>query len=527
MTLDVFLSGFVFVAVAASLVYGLVRSSREKRIYYCILMTALALRVGVVFLLQYSDLVPEKYFDDTARYLRVADEVFRGDLDEYSGYPEVFRNFVMLIAGVYFVLGPVPLTVQIFSALAGMLIVRNIYLATEDLAGRRAALLTAGLWAVLPSFVFVTAQPSRDTVVILMLTMIIRWMIGIERGGERRVVLKSGGCVLLAFGLCLFRAHQMIFVVGALAIAGLSTFGWDRGKPPLTFWCLRGIGVSVVLISGLLFFAGSNCFWDLRYALYGMDRTFAGSLSASRLSFVYPGNFKKLHKQTVAKLQSEPEYKKVLRNKKAAEESFRAAKGELEAMQKKGAQESAIFEMKRKVGAAKNVLEKASNDFRSLIDGWRLTKDIPEKIRSKKSLAGPDDGTKLIFADAVDISYLDFALRLPLRVGVFLLSPLPWQSNTAFLKVAVAENLIFYLFLIAGVAGIRAMGRSRLGMARFVLAYIFVSLTAYGLTSGNVGTAYRHRMQFVWLLFIPGSVYLGLLFSVWVDKIKRLPCPSA
>ena len=513
--------------MAASLVYGLVRSSPEKRIYYGILLAAFALRVGVVLLLQYSGLIPEKYFDDTARYLRVADEVFRGDLDEYSSYPEVFRNFVMLIAGVYFVVGPVPLTVQIFSALAGMLIVRNIYLATEDLAGCRAALLTAGLWAVLPSFVFVTAQSSRDTAVILMLTMIIRWMIGIERGEERRVVLKSGGCVLLAFGLCLFRAHQMIFVVASLAVGGLATFGWDRDKSRLTFWCLRGMGVSVVLVSWLLFLAGSHCFAELRYALYGMDKTFAGSLSASRLSFVHPENFKKLHKQTISKLQAKPEYKKVMEDKKAAEENYWAAKSEFEALQKKGAQNMIIFEMKEKMEAAKKDFERADENFKSLISEWRLTRDMKDIMTSKKFQAGPDDGTKLIFSDIVDTSYLDFALRFPLRMGVFLLSPLPWQSNSVFLKVAVAENLIFYLFLAAGVAGIRAMGHSRLGMSRFILAYILVSLAAYGLTSGNVGTAYRHRMQFIWLLFIPGSVYLASRFSALLDRMKRLSRPSA
>ena len=71
------------------------------------------------------------------------------------------------------------------------------------------------------------------------------------------------------------------------------------------------------------------------------------------------------------------------------------------------------------------------------------------------------------------------------------------------------------------------MGWTQLGMVRFILAYIFVSLVAYGLTSGNVGTAYRHRMQFVWLLFIPGSIYLVSFFSLWAAKIKWLSGPDA
>ena len=328
--MDVFLSILVLVAVVAYIFSGLMRSSPEKRIYFIILLVALVLRVGVVFLLQYFDLIPEKYFDDTARYLRVAEEVFRGDFNEYKGYPEVFRNFVMLIASIYFVLGPVPLTVQILSALLGVLIIQNIYFSTKYLAGTKAALLTAGIWAILPSFVFVTGQPSRDTVVILMLTTIIRWMIGIEKGNERRVVLKCGGCVLLAFGLCLFRAHQMIFIVGSLAAAGMATFGWDRRKPRLTFWCMRAMGVSVILISGFLFLIGSYCFANLRYALYGMDKTFTGSLSASRLSFVYPENFNKLHAQTTLGLKAEPEYKRAIENKNDAENKYQTANGELQ-----------------------------------------------------------------------------------------------------------------------------------------------------------------------------------------------------
>lgn len=76
------------------------------------------------------------------------------------------------------------------------------------------------------------------------------------------------------------------------------------------------------------------------------------------------------------------------------------------------------------------------------------------------------------------------------------------------------QALIFYLFLVAGTFWIPRLFRSRLGIAGFALAYLFISLVVYGLAEGNIGTAYRHRTEFVWLLFIPGAAYL-------TDRLKR------
>ncbi len=128
-----------------------------------------------------------------------------------------------------------------------------------------------------------------------------------------------------------------------------------------------------------------------------------------------------------------------------------------------------------------------------------------------------------MFAHKNDLSWDVFLIRLPLRVVVYLLSPFPWQTQTGFLKVAVLENLVFYFFLLAGLLSVPALFRSRSGWSHFVLAYIFLSLIAYGLAQGNLGTGYRHRMQFVWLFFIPGAIYLSEKFGQWKGGLQEEP----
>jgi len=125
-----------------------------------------------------------------------------------------------------------------------------------------------------------------------------------------------------------------------------------------------------------------------------------------------------------------------------------------------------------------------------------------------------DVGTTVKMAPKPDHSLGQFLTRIPLRIGEFLLSPFPWQHQTSFLKVAIAENLVFYGFLIFCALWVIALPRLEFHGIRFVLLFFGVSALAHGIIEVNVGTAYRHRMQFIWLAFIPGAAYLTAHFSV-------------
>jgi len=82
-----------------------------------------------------------------------------------------------------------------------------------------------------------------------------------------------------------------------------------------------------------------------------------------------------------------------------------------------------------------------------------------------------DVGTTVKMAPKPDHSLGQFLTRIPLRIGEFLLSPFPWQHQTSFLKVAIAENLVFYGFLIFCALWLIALPRLEFHGIRFVLFF--------------------------------------------------------
>lgn len=90
---------------------------------------------------------------------------------------------------------------------------------------------------------------------------------------------------------------------------------------------------------------------------------------------------------------------------------------------------------------------------------------------------------------------------LPTGVTVVALRPWPWESLSASLgiRLARAETLLWYPLLLLALVGVPAIARHRRTLAFPVIAGGAI-LVMYGLTEGNLGTAYRHRGEFVWVV---------------------------
>jgi hypothetical protein len=91
---------------------------------------------------------------------------------------------------------------------------------------------------------------------------------------------------------------------------------------------------------------------------------------------------------------------------------------------------------------------------------------------------------------------------LPRGLTVILFRPYPWEAPTTSsfgLRLARAEALIWYplvLLSLVGVWGARRYWRVLL----FPVAVALGTLFMYALTEGNLGTAYRHRGEAVWVI---------------------------
>ena len=105
---------------------------------------------------------------------------------------------------------------------------------------------------------------------------------------------------------------------------------------------------------------------------------------------------------------------------------------------------------------------------------------------------------------------------LPTGVSVVALRPWPWESSDGSVGVTLAriEALVWYPLLLLALVGLGAAWRMRRALAFPVLCGGAV-LAMYGLTEGNLGTAYRHRGELVWALVLLATVGIERCWRWW------------
>jgi hypothetical protein len=111
----------------------------------------------------------------------------------------------------------------------------------------------------------------------------------------------------------------------------------------------------------------------------------------------------------------------------------------------------------------------------------------------------PADGHDVTSDDDVtgELSYL------PKGLAVVALRPWPWESSGGGVGVALArvEALAWYPLVALALFGLGGAWRRRQALAFPILSGCAV-LVMYGLTEGNLGTAYRHRGELVWAVVL-------------------------
>jgi len=416
-------------------------------VFYVILGLSFLLRGGIALIVNYTELIPNKYILDSDYYQWLAIRIFEGKTI-FPVVPVVW-NYAWLLSRLYYYFGVVPLAAHMISAALGVVVVRNIYRTTELIAGSTAGILVAAIWAVLPSVVLVTSLTTRDPIILFSVTTLCYWMVKFESGKAKSLILLGIGILLFATTMCFFRTHQMVYILTSIGAAGAVTFGWNRKKPRRVLLGVRILAGVAILIFSFMVIGRSGCTVDIRKVM-NSKLPFFTTTSAIRAKLIHP---------------------------------------------KKTKPYSASF-----ASPVVDVLSRA--------------------LAISSGLRKGNSGTKYWISDASDRLNWSLAYRLPLRSVIYVLSPFPWQVESTFLKVAVAENLIFYVFLIAGAFWLPYFYRARFEMAHFIVIYIFLSIFMYGLLQGNIGTGYRHRMQFIWILFIPGAAFFAGYIDRWMDRKK-------
>lgn len=125
-----------------------------------------------------------------------------------------------------------------------------------------------------------------------------------------------------------------------------------------------------------------------------------------------------------------------------------------------------------------------------------------EALNSQRQ--GMTAGAESAYYEDVDISTPGKAFAfLPIGMTFFLFAPFPWMLRNFRQLITMPEMVVWwYLALRYLIPGIREGLRLRAGHTTTICSVALLSIMAYGLVEGNVGTAYRHRAQVLPLLLI-------------------------
>jgi 4-amino-4-deoxy-L-arabinose transferase-like glycosyltransferase len=121
------------------------------------------------------------------------------------------------------------------------------------------------------------------------------------------------------------------------------------------------------------------------------------------------------------------------------------------------------------------------------------------------------------YGQDVDISTPGGALGfLPVGVATLLLAPFPWQMTSFRTLIAAPEAVAWWCLFPATIRGIVFVVRRKFGATSPLLLFMIALTCVYGISQGNVGSAYRQRAQIFVFLFIFTAV------GWYVKKCRRL-----
>jgi len=405
------------------------------------------------------------FFDD-ANYSRLAELAADGAVrDPYDSFLyERTATLLVPITGLYGLFGPVGLLGQLFVATVGAATAAAVTRLAREVVAWPYAALAGLIVALLPSQILWSSLVLKDAAVWAVLSALALVVALAARGGGRRLALlgvaAAGLLVLLGF----LRLHSLEVACVAIVLAVLA---FPRPRPLARLAGAAGLLVCV---------------------------PFAFGMGVAGSSFV--------------KSRGDTGYQRAV-NAIDAESAVVAAPpvAEPPPVVTPPASTSETRTPSRTASARRRKSPRRT----SSAPGARTPKAPDTPARAGKTTPAPAPAPAPVPTDdpapaASSLAYL------PTGVTVVALRPWPWESSSRNLGISMAraETIIWYPLLLLALIGLSAVWKHRRALAFPVLVGGGV-LATYALTEGNLGTAYRHRGEFVWVV--------ALLAAVGVERV--------
>ncbi len=122
------------------------------------------------------------------------------------------------------------------------------------------------------------------------------------------------------------------------------------------------------------------------------------------------------------------------------------------------------------------------------------------------------------FGDEVDYDSTEGVLSaLPVGLSYSLFAPFPWQFNRMVYLIVLPDMVIWWCSIPFLIIGLSYTIKYKLRDAMSLLLFCLLLAIGYGLFQGNIGTAYRHRIQIQVFLFI----FVAVGWVVWGERSEN------
>jgi hypothetical protein len=117
--------------------------------------------------------------------------------------------------------------------------------------------------------------------------------------------------------------------------------------------------------------------------------------------------------------------------------------------------------------------------------------------------------------------------HLPRGLVAMIAEPFPWQAGgSVYVNLARVQDLVWYPLLLLALLGLLTLRPRHLRVMAFPLLAGGAILILYALTEGNVGTAFRHRGEFEWVIAFLAA--FGLIqLATWRSRRRGASSPQA
>lgn len=426
--------------------------------------------------------------DDSHNYSVMAEAHATGATHTWDAFTHrLFRDTATLLLPIsllYKIMGPVLIAGQLYVALLGAAAAAlTARLAHEILSPRWA--LTAGLAvALLPSQVYWSSQILKDPPV-WAISAGLALVVAFARDTDvRRLVLCGVGAIVLLTLMGFLRLHTLVVLSWALMLSG-----WLGDKQ---FRLPRGAGAICIGIAIPWLFGLGPAGWHLITEPTNLaERRYLNAQGAE--TAIVPTN--------VAAPEEETERVEVEEQLERLKERANEADAELDERVEGVRQQLDPGERRRvnRILVAQNHrLEELRRDIHQLLE--RLAPPTVEEV-----------------AAAQDPNLV----HLPKGLFVMLFEPTPMRGgNDKTIALARTETLVWYPMLLLALVGLPS-GLRKLRTLAFPLLVGGALLLIYALAEGNIGTAYRHRGEFVWIVAILATLGLWQLYDGLRRRIRR------